>query len=441
MKILVLDYGAFALDFCLRCRDDGHAVKWAVTERDRTREIGKGLIDIVRDWRPWLRWADLILCPDNTRYLDTLADVRKTYPEIAVIAATPASARLELNREEGSRVLRKHGIPTLDEHRFTDYDKAIAFVKKEGRRFVSKPCGDETDKSLTYVSKSPADLVYMLERWRRGHRHKDAFILQEFVSGVEMAVGAWIGPAGFVDGWCENFEFKKLMVGDLGVATGEQGSVVRQVDKSKLAAKVLLPLEDYLVSTGHVGYVDVNCIIDDAGNPWPLEFTCRLGWPTFNIQQSLLKDGEDHAQWLADLGAGRSSRPFKKNSVSVGVVLSIPDYPYSHLTRKEVCGIPIYISTPKIMSTVSMCEVAMGTAPVNSRSTVVTAPCWVTAGDYVLVALGTGETVRSARDAAYRTLKRIEIPNSPMYRTDIGNRLAKQLPMIQSHGFASGLTF
>ena len=40
--------------------------------------------------------------------------------------------------------------------------------------------------------------------------------------GITMlAVGAWLGPEGFTKGWCENFEFKKLMNGDLGVATGE----------------------------------------------------------------------------------------------------------------------------------------------------------------------------------------------------------------------------
>ena len=91
---------------------------------------------------------------------------------------------------------------------------------------LSKPSGDVEDKALSYVSKSPADMVYMLERWKKAQKHKSPFILQEFVDGIELAVGGWFGPGGFNEGWCENFEFKKLMPDDLGPATGEQGTVL-----------------------------------------------------------------------------------------------------------------------------------------------------------------------------------------------------------------------
>ena len=762
MRILCIDKGGYALDWCMRSQADGHRVKWYVPQTPRTDHIGKGLIEIVSDWKEWLRWADLIFLPDNTRYIGELEAWRKANPDCAVVGATVASVPLELDRNEGMRVLKKHGVDILPGKEFTRYDDAIAYVKRENRRFVSKPCGDEPDKSLSYVSKSAADMVYMLERWKKGHRHKGSFIMQEFVGGTEMAVGGWIGPAGFNEGWCENWEFKKLMNGEKGVAcfdetsevltddgwkfwpdvteddefctlkdgkivydkptqwvvadfdgeligwksetvdilvtpnhnmyvqddrarkkfwfepaevtatkkrlvlrtggdwqgvndasalpsfykgsmvawaalvgayiadghchhrsvvfgncpphkqadfckiaddagysakmygrdlyinsvelvrhfrdfgnalqkripqyikdatpevisaflsgyaagdgsrrptnlvyttisrdladdlqeallkvgqvgtvsirdrrneshmlngvecvnrhiaydvsvaqekkkstlnpdicyrqehkgkiycvtvpshviyvrrngkpywigqTGEQGTVLRVVKKSKLADKVLSPLEDYLVSTGHTGYVDVNCIIDEEGTPWPLEWTMRPGWPLFNIQQSLIEG--DHAEWLADLAHGQKKQPFALNSVSTGVVLSIPDYPYSHITRKEVVGIPIYLN-PKLMPSVSLCEAAMGMAPQEINGKIVNTPTLVTAGDYVLVAMGVGQTVRAARNKAYKVLDQIEIPNSPMYRTDIGNRLSKQLPLIQEHGFAAGMTF
>jgi len=65
----------------------------------------------------------------------------------------------------------------------------------------------------------------------------------------------------------------------------------------------------------------------------------------------------------------------------------------------------------------------------------------VTAGDYVLVMSAMGDTVYEAKQTAYRRLKHLEIPNSPMWRTDIGDRLAKQLPELQANGFATGMTF
>ena len=322
---------------------------------------------------------------------------------------------------------------------FKNYDQAIAYVKKEGRAFVSKPLGDEPDKSLTYVSKSDADLVYMLERWKATKPIKDGFMLQELVKGTEMAAGGWFGPNGFISGWCENFEFKKLMAGDTGPATGEMGTVLRVVNKSKLADKVLKPFEEELHKLDYLGYVDVNCIIDEKGVPWPLEFTMRPGWPLFNIQTGLMKG--DVAEWLADLADGVDASPFVTNQIAVGVVMAIPDFPFSLMTRKLVTGIPIYNRKPWMEQGFHPCELMMGEAPHSVNGKVVTKPCLVTAGDYVLVASGFGETVRKAKAGAYRILKTLEVPNSPFWRPDIGNRLKEQLPAIQSLGYASGLDF
>jgi phosphoribosylamine--glycine ligase len=280
-------------------------------------------------------------------------------------------------------------------------------------------------------------MVYMLQRWKRLGKHKAAFILQEFIAGTEMAVGGWFGPGGFSKGWCENFEFKKLMVGDMGPATGEQGTVLRYVRSSLLAKRVLAPLAAQLAAARYVGYIDVNCIIDDAGNPWPLEFTMRPGWPTFNIQQAV-HDG-DPAEWLLDLWNGKDAQIFKTGVLAIGVVLSIPDYPYSHLTRKEVTGVPVYGISD--MAHIHPCEMMMGMAPQKINGTIVDTPMLVTAGDYVLVATATGADVRAAQAAVYRTLDGLSIPNSPMYRTDIGKRLKRQLPKLHTMGYATGMEF
>ena len=252
-----------------------------------------------------------------------------------------------------------------------------------------------------------------------------------------MAVGGWFGPGGFNEGWCENWEFKKLMNDDLGVATGEQGTVVRYTKKSLLADKVLRPVEEALAKENYVGYVDVNCIISEDGTPWPLEFTMRPGWPLFNIQQPLHIG--DPAEWLYDLAVGRDAKNFKINEIAVGVVLSIPDYPYSQLTRREVQGIPVYGF--ELNEDIHPCEMMMGVAPQEKDGKILDLPCMVTAGDYVLVTTGTSSTISSAKKKAYATMKKLQVPNSPMYRTDIGSRLKKQLPELQAMGYAKDLIY
>jgi phosphoribosylamine--glycine ligase len=432
MKILIMDtYGESVLDWALRCLEDGHQVKWYFNS-PQTDNVGKGLVERVSDWRGWMRWADIVMMTDNTKNLRDLDVWRKE--GIKIIGPSQEAAAWELDRKLGMKILEKHGIACPPYREFSDYDRAIAYVKKEGRRFVSKPCGVETDKSLSYVSKDAADMVYMLERWKKSAKLKGSFILQEFIPGIEMGVGGWFGPGGFNEGWEENYEHKKLMNGDLGVATGEQGTVMQFVRKSKLATKVLKPLESALEKLGYLGCVDVNCIIDEKGKPWPLEFTMRLGWPAFNIQQALHRG--DHAEWLLDLAEGRDAKCFDLGPIAVGVVMSIPDYPYSKITRKEVTGIPLYGVTLRNRASIHPLMMMAGEAPQMIGEQVVTAPCLVSAGDYVLVTTGTGSTVRTAAKGAYKVLKELSMPNSPMWRTDIGSRLKKQLPELHKHGYS-----
>jgi phosphoribosylamine---glycine ligase len=207
-----------------------------------------------------------------------------------------------------------------------------------------------------------------------------------------------------------------------------------------LAKRVLAPLGKILHTLGYCGYIDVNCIIDESGTPWPLEFTMRPGWPTFNIQQPL-HDG-DPVEWLRDLATGRDGKNLIMDKIAAGVVMSIPDYPYSHLTRKEVIGVPVYGLTNGLWKHWHPCEMMLGdNIPVAEGGSIVKVPMPVTAGDYVGVMTAVADTVKDAALTVYRRLDKLIIPNSPAYRTDIGKRLAKQLPKIQTQGYAAGMVY
>ena len=439
MKILCIDtFGESALDWLLRCKGDGHQIKWFISERKTP--IGRGMgIEIVADWRPHMLWADLVFLPDNLKYLKELDAWRER--GVKIIGPSAEAALWETDRTLGMKVLEKHGIPCPAYKEFSNYDAAMAYVRKEDRPFVVKPCGNETDKALSYVAKSPADLIFKLEQWKRAQKlKKGPFILQEKIDGCEMGVGGWFGPGGWNEGWEENFEHKKLMPGDLGQNTGEMGTVMRFVKRSKLAKMVLDPLTDTLERMRYVGCIDVNCIIDGDGKPWPLEFTMRPGWPAFSIQQAI--HAGDHAGWLLDLAEGRDARAFEIGPIAVGVVMALPPFPNPGERREEVCGVPIYGLKPSIMDSIHPCQVMMGSAPQQKDGKVVNAPMWVSAGSYLLVATGTGETVRQAREKVYRVLGNLKAtPSSPFWRTDIGSKLKTMLPTCQEHGFATGMDY
>lgn len=432
MNVLLVDRGGDFLDFALRCRAAGHSVRWWIAPKsngDRER-IGDGLELRVSNYHPHIKWADLILTSDNTWYMEDLAGYKKKgFP---VMAPSSEAAALELARGKGQQSFDRAGLNVMPGATFSDYDQAINYVIKTGKRYVSKPDGD-ADKAMSYVSQSPRDLLSMLIRWKRLNKKHSTFILQEFVPGVEIAVGGWFGPGGF-DRWVlENFEFKKLMNDNLGCNTGEQGTVVKYVKKeeSKLFQETLAKVEDQLHRLDYTGYVDIAVIVDKNGEARPLEYTMRLAWPGFQIQQALHREP---CEFMRDLINGKDTfRPY--TDVAVGVVLTIPDFPYSHLTNKEVSGYPIYglDDSNSYMDNLHPCSLMMGEAPDDKGKM---HPCYVSAGDYLLVATGTGATVEKAKEEAYRAIKSVEVPNSKGYRTDIGDRLERELPILQKQGYA-----
>jgi phosphoribosylamine--glycine ligase len=446
MKVLAIDCGSNFLDFLMRCQNYGHQVKWFDRKRkDGTpRLAGKGIIEKIDDLeelrKKWLGWADLIVVADNIYLMEFLDPYRKLgYP---IFGPSPEAAKMELDRLHGQKCMKDAGIPILESKTFHDYGSAIKFVEKNPEMLVSKPSGD-ANKALSYVAHDSADLCYMLERW--GQRpdlvtaaKEEGFLIQEKVKGIEMAVGGWFGPGGWSKNIWENWEYKKLMAMDLGPATGEMGTLGRYVSKSKLADKVLFPITDYLKEIGYVGYVDNNCMIDEKGQPWPMEWTMRPGWPNFH-NQICVHQG-DPARWMLDLIDGKDTLEVSKE-VTISLVMAIPDFPYSKLTNKEVSGIPVYGATD--FDHIHWSEIMIGKdVPVFIDGKVVRMAHPVTAGDYVLVCTGTGSTITGARKSAYTAIKKVRMPASPFYRPDIGKgRMVPQLPQLHALGYATGLEF
>jgi len=778
MNILIIDADEVSLDFALRCTAEGHDVRVFMSPPAKGGRAlsGDGLIVKVTDWRRNLKWADLIVTTDNTKYLKELDGYRaQGYP---IFGATWEVAQWEIDRELGMKVFEQHGIKCLPSVAFKNYKDGMAYVlANPEKRLVCKPIGDVQDKSLSYVSKSSRDMLFMLQKWQREGK-RIPYIFQDFTPGIEMAVGAWVGRNGFSQYVLENFEFKKLMNGEVGVNTGEMGcydaetevltstgwkywpevtmadklaslengktvfvspsevvsfdfkgemvtwqnqtldikvtpnhnmyvqrqdAARKQLDKyefiqaenctqaqyevmrtadwegtdyklheipaythakglgfatlpafyldaeawarlvglyiaegscthsqvsiaqshpekalkvsamlaatgldfkangrgfvlssvqvaqlfyplgrswekripdyiknsskriiraflegyalgdgntqdagfrifytcnrelagdvqelllkigrvgvlkkrdwrgqctiapdghaiiqrrdayevlervqklrswldkrdkfseyyegkvycatvpshvlyvrrngkplwcgntvmryvpaseSRLFQLVLAPIEAELIRQGYTGYIDVAVIIDKKGNPWPLEFTSRMGWPLFFIQQVIHKNA---AQWMKDSLMGLDTfEPHQE--IAVGVLAAMKDFPYSTMSRELMCGFPVWGVDEKNRYFFHPVSLMAGTGPDLEKGKLKEMPLMVSAGNYLLVMSGIGKTVEQAAEHAYENLSTIELANSPLYRTDIGKRLEHQLPELQAMGYAT----
>lgn len=436
MRVFVLDQeGGPGLDIALRALYAGHSVLyWLPSKGGEQPPTGRGLVDRVSEWEPQMDWADLIILTGNSKYAQPLSRYfGQGYP---IFGANLAGAELELNRGAGQEALRRAGVKTIPYSVVSTPAEAIEAVVAAGEACVLKPWGGSANKAMTCVCGSAADAVFQIRRWQREGLFQGQLMIQEKIEGIEMGIAGWFGPGGWANALEESFEHKKFLNDDLGCNTGEMGTVIRHVKRSKLFEAILEPMTDYLHQINYVGDCNVNCIIDGKGRPWPLEFTMRLGWPDFAIRQPLIKG--DPVQWMKDLLEGNDTLKVS-TEIACGVVMAHGDFPSFDDPDKKWSGYPIrQLSSP---AQVAFQQVMMGDSPHVVDGKVIDIRGYQTAGNYVMIAIGTGEDVRSAAGEALAIAKSIHWPSNIMYRTDIGDRLRSELNQLHRFGYAVGMEY
>lgn len=447
MKLLVMDNSGegCGLDLALRAQDADHEVRYWLPpfKTGKPRPYGDRMVDKPVDWKPAIEWADLTVLTGNDDFMGELSEYfGKGYP---IFGCNAKGAKLEVDREHGQEVLKKAGIQTLPYQIVSSAREAVELITRTQMAYAIKPWGGESDKSLTYVACSPDDAIFTILRWEKEGKLKGQLMFQEKVEGVEIGISGMFGPGG----WCrwleESFEHKKFMNDDLGENTGEQGTVIRHVLRSRLFDEVLDPLTDHLHSINYVGDCNVNCMVDSAGSIWPFEFTCRLGWPDFCIRQAVIED--DPVEWMVDLVNGVDS--FKCSpEIVVGVCITHGDFPRggpADFRPKDPLGTwvgyPIYGVTNANYPNIHWQQAMDGKVPMLIGDQVENTLMHLTAGNYPCVVTGCGKTVEAARKAAYDIAWELKIPSNTMFRTDIGRRLMRDLPKLHEHGFALGMRY
>lgn len=219
---------------------------------------------------------------------------------------------------------------------------------------------------------------------------------------------------------CIDWEHKRFFAGDMGELTGEMGTVATFAGSHRLFAATLEPFEPLFRDAGHVGWVNLNTIVNDQG-VWPLEFTC-FRYPGFAVLEPLQALG--WAELFKRL-LGHSSRSLPvRDGYSACIVLTTPPMPWSCKEVGVVVGLPVLVGE------VDPRHLHLGEVGLSGT-------CLVTAGLYgwTAVVTGTGETVEQTTAAAYANAARIHVPNI-RYRLDIGAGLiGGQLDLLSRWGW------
>ena len=273
----------------MRLLADGHEVKVYVGDA-LSRGTMAGLIEHTSDWEnelPWIRSSPepgIIIFENVAKARGGLQDqLRKD--GFYVIGGSGFGDRLENDRAFAQRMLDDIGLQTAKVAEFNSIGAANAFIEQRPGKYVLKFNGAELSASDNYVGRLPdgADVRALLAA-RAYKQQADglSFILMEHIEGVEMGVGAYFNGEDFIGSPCLDWEHKRFFPGDLGELTGEMGTIATFDRSQTFFERTLRLMTPALRSGGYCGYINLNTIVNKKGI-WPLEFTCRFGYPGFAV--------------------------------------------------------------------------------------------------------------------------------------------------------------
>ena len=422
MKFLFVSPEALSIDLAYVARQEGNEVKFFVqsaTEKD----VGDGFVEKVASWEDHIDWADVIVF-DDIGFGRTAEKLRAEGKK--VVGGSVYTDRLENEREFGQQELAKAGVSVLPNWNFSDFEEAIKFVQSNPGRYVIKPSGRaQNEKELLFVGQEEDgnDVINVLAHYKKNWSNKiKIFQIQQFSSGVEVAVGAFFNGKEFIKPVNINFEHKRLFPGNIGPSTGEMGTLVMWSSRSRIFELTLEKMKSALAASGYVGYIDINSIANGTGI-YPLEFTSRFGYPTISIHMEGVTS--KWGRFLQSLAKGENIELNTKKGFQIGVVIAVPPFPFNddRTFRKFSEDATILFKTQNLDG------IHLGEVKMEGND-------WRIAGrsGYSLVVTGSGNTTEEARERAYRRVANIMIPNM-FYRTDIGSGWVRDSDLLLSYGY------
>jgi phosphoribosylamine--glycine ligase len=407
----------------------GHQVRTYI-EDPRWRGILRGFLTLTDDWKgdlDWVRQEEGIILFERADQGELQDGLRRD--GFHVIGGSAFGDRLENDRAFGQAQMREVGMTTAPTHAFADFDAACDFIAGRPHRYVLKlnGAGHASSGNVVGDMDDGRDIAALLRRQKKiwaGDGAPD-FILMDHVSGVEVGVGAYFNGEAFLDPVVMDWEHKRLFPGEMGELTGEMGTLLTYRGGELLFRRTLARMAEPLRAGHYVGYINLNTIVN-ADGIWPLEFTCRFGYPGAAICSTLHLEGWD-VLFQRMIARDRLDFPTRPG-FAIGVVLTVPPFPVAEEYSDQSKGLPVLFRTAPTEEDwrhLQLSEVEISGAGL------------VTTGGMgsLMAVTGVGRTASEAREAAYRRCANIVVPGL-RYRNDIGLRfLTRDQALMRNWGY------
>ena len=323
------------------------------------------------------------------------------------------AARLEGSKQFTKEFLVRHGIPTARYAAFTQATFDPATIRAQRPPIVVKADGLAAGKGVI-IAASADEAIRAAEGMFAGAFGEAGrvVVVEEFLEGEEasfivMADGVHVLP------FATSQDHKRLRDGDTGPNTGGMGAyspapVVTPALHARIMREVITPTLSGLAAEGmpYTGFLYAGIMIARDGTPNVLEFNCRLGDP--ETQPVLSRLTSDLVPLLSAALAGRLHETHADwdPRAALGVVLAAGGYPEEPRAGDAIMGLEAAAGLPgKVFHAATRAELTR----------------IVTAGGRVLCAVGLGDGIAAARQAAYALVDRIRW-DGMQCRRDIGWR-------------------
>jgi phosphoribosylamine--glycine ligase len=262
---------------------------------------------------------------------------------INAFGPSAAAAKLEGSKAFMKDLFAKYNIPTAAYGRFTDYDKAVSYVREHGAPIVVKASGLAAGKGV-FLAETENDAIKALDQMMNNQSFGDAgneVVVEEFLYGEEASFFALVDGKTAIP-LISVQDHKAAYDGDKGPNTGGMGAyspavVVTEALAKEIMTTIIQPTIDGMAAEGYPykGVLFAGLMINE-GKVKTLEFNVRFGDPECQVLMTRLDS--DLVEALEAAATGRLSEVeiAWKNEAALIVVLATDGYPGRYKKGSEV---------------------------------------------------------------------------------------------------------
>lgn len=262
---------------------------------------------------------------------------------LRIIGPDRRSSLLEGSKAFSKEFMKKYGIKTAAYETFTDFDKAVEYVKNHEYPLVIKADGLAQGKGVE-IPFTCEDARRILESFMLEGKFKDAgktVVIEEFITGKEASIIS-IFDGKSIHPFISAMDHKKIGEGETGLNTGGMGSlcpnpyysesVEKDFNENILTRTLKGLIAENLIFTGVIFF---GVIMNEKG-AYLLEYNLRFGDPeTQSLMEHLDSDLMTIFEKALDGTLSKEDISFKDGK-TLCVVLAAKGYPEVYEKNVEV---------------------------------------------------------------------------------------------------------